>query len=214
VGEIAVQPPPGGAAGPVVPAGARVYVVDGTESVVTIKVHRAGPFAKLGHNHVVTASHLTGSVWRGSDPAGSGFEIHVPVASLVVDDPAARAAAGSGFEADVPQSARYGTYQNMLRPEVLDGAEFPEVVVRAASLDGTWNDPVANADLTIRGATRRIEVPVSVRESEGTLKTSGSFRILQSDFGITPFSVAGGAIQVADELELAFEIVAVPPGIR
>ena len=37
----------------------------------------------------------------------------------------------------------------------------------------------------------------------------GSFRVRQSDFGITPFSAAGGAIQVGDELDLSFEIVAV-----
>lgn len=208
IGEIAAQPATGTSAPPVVPAGARAYLIDGPKSVVTIRVHRAGPLAKLGHNHVVTTSQLTGWAWQGRDPAGSGFEIHVPVASLVVDDPAARAAAGPGFEADVPDSARKGTYQNMLRPEVLDGAAFPEVVVRAASLTGTWDDTVANADLTIRGVTRRLEVPVSVRESEGTLAASGSLRILQSDFGITPFSVAGGAIQVADELELDFAIVA------
>ena len=211
VGEIAAQPPAGTAAGPVVPPGARAYVVDGSQSVVTIRVRRAGPIAKLGHNHVVTASQLTGWAWQGQDPAGSGFEVHVPVASLVVDDPAARAAAGPGFEAAVPDSARDGTYHNMLRPEVLDGAAFPEVVVRAASLAGTWDDAVANVDLTIRGVTRRIEVPVRVRDREGTLAASGSFRIKQSDFGITPFSVAGGAIQVADELEIAFQLVAIPP---
>ena len=209
VGEITGQPPPAAAGQPVVPAGARAYVVDGPKSVVSIRVHRAGPFAKLGHNHVVTASQLTGWAWQGTDPAGSGFEIHVPVAALVVDDPAARAAAGPGFESVVPDSSRDGTYHNMLRPEVLDGAAFPEVVVRAASLAGTWDDTVANVDLTIRGVTRRIDVPVSVQVGQGTLAASGSFRILQSDFGIAPFSVAGGAIQVADELELAFRIVAV-----
>jgi hypothetical protein len=37
-------------------------------------------------------------------------------------------------------------------------------------------------------------------------RSRGSFRILQSDFGIEPFSVAGGAIQVADEVAVAFEV--------
>jgi hypothetical protein len=36
----------------------------------------------------------------------------------------------------------------------------------------------------------------------------GTFRLRQTDFGMVPFSVAGGAIQVADEIVLAFEIVA------
>ena len=37
----------------------------------------------------------------------------------------------------------------------------------------------------------------------------GALRIRQSDFGITPFSVGGGAIQVADEVDVRFEIVAI-----
>jgi hypothetical protein len=39
----------------------------------------------------------------------------------------------------------------------------------------------------------------------------GEFRLRQSEFGITPFSVAGGAIQVADEVGISFEIRAVAP---
>jgi hypothetical protein len=49
-------------------------------------------------------------------------------------------------------------------------------------------------------------VPLSIDMQGTALVARGSFRILQSDFGITPFSVAGGAIQVADPVEVAFEI--------
>jgi polyisoprenoid-binding protein YceI len=191
-----------------VPAGARAFEIDPGKSSVTILVNRAGPLAKFAHNHVVTSSEESGLAWEGSDPAGSGFEIHVPVASLVVDDPAARAAIGGEFAGEVPESAREGTYGNMTRPEVLDVAEFPEVVVRCDSIKGTWDRPVAVADLTIRGATRRIEIPIELEHPADTLVARGSFRLRQSDFGITPFSAAGGAIQVGDELELRFEIVA------
>jgi polyisoprenoid-binding protein YceI len=201
--------PHGTVAGPAVPAGARTFDVDSKRSQVTILVHRAGPLASFAHNHVVTSGEEAGYAWLGSDPAGSGFEIHVPVESLVVDDPAARAAAGKDFERVVPESAREGTRTNMMRPEVLDGAEFTEVVVRSDGLGGSWDAPVAEADLTIRGSTRRIEVPIEVQRSADRLVASGSFRIRQSDFGITPFSAAGGAIQVADELELQFTITAV-----
>lgn len=204
-------PPETGAAPrvPAVPAGARVYDIDPARSVVTILVHRAGPFAKLGHDHVVTSGQETGLAWEGGDPAGSGFEIHVPVATLVVDDPAARAATGGEFAGAVPESAREGTYSNMTRPEVLDAAEFPEVIVRCDGFAGSWERPVAAADLTIRGATRRTEIPIMLERTPGALVARGSFKVRQSDFGITPFSVAGGAIQVGDELDLRFEIVAV-----
>jgi polyisoprenoid-binding protein YceI len=200
----------GGVAAPAqVPAGARVFEVDPGRSSVTILVNKAGPFAKFAHNHVVTSGQESGYAWQGRDLADSGFEVRVPVASLVVDDPAARAAAGGEFAGDVPESARQGTYGNMTRAEVLDAAEFPEVVVRCGSLAGTWQQPVAAADLTIRGVTRRVDIPVELTRDRDTITARGSFTIRQTDFGITPFSVAGGAIQVGDELGLRFEIVAV-----
>ena len=54
----------------------------------------------------------------------------------MVDDPAARAAAGPEFPGEVPADARDGTHRNMLRPEVLDGDRYPEIVVRAIAVCG------------------------------------------------------------------------------
>jgi hypothetical protein len=124
------QAPPAGRASMAIPKGARIFDVDPRRSVVTIRVYRAGPLAKLGHNHVITSGEEFGVAWQGREPAGSGFELHIPVVTLVVDDAVARAAAGPGFEGTVPDSAREGTYQNMLRPEVLDGTRFPQVIVQ------------------------------------------------------------------------------------
>jgi hypothetical protein len=191
-----------------IPAGAKLFDIDPRRSVVTIRVYRSGPVAKLGHNHVITSAEASGFAWRGPTPADSGFQLRIPVGTLVVDDPAARAAAGPDFEGPVPESARDGTKKNLLRPEVLDAAQFPDVTVRAGALAGSWQQPVAQADVTMKGVTRRVEVPLDLADTEGTLTARGTFRIRQTEFGMVPFSVAGGAIQVADEVVLGFEIVA------
>lgn len=191
------------------PPGAQQYLVHAGRSVVTLRVYRAGPLARLGHNHVVTSASESGSAWTAEALEASGFEVRVPVAELVVDDPAARSAAGPDFPGIVPDDAREGTRRNMLRPEVLDAERYPQVVVRATSLGGSWAAPVAHAELTLRDRTRRIDVPLTVTFSPGAVMARGAFRILQSDFGITPFSVAGGAIQVADAVDVEFEISAV-----
>ena len=202
----AAAPPPAAVAEDAVPAGARAYDVDPDASVVTLRVYRAGPLARLGHNHVITSTAERGVAWVAADPGQSGFVVRVPVAGLVVDDPAARAAAGPDFPGEVPADAREGTTRNMLRPELLDGDRHPEIIVRADALGGTWENAVAEARITLRSETRSLPVPLSVEMRGSALAARGSFRILQSDFGIKPFSVAGGAIQVADEVEVAFEI--------
>ena len=192
-----------------VPAGATVYTIDAERSVVTLRVYRAGRLAKLGHNHVITSANEIGRAWTNGTPATSGFEVRVAVTELIVDDPAARAAAGPDFPGQLSEAAREGTRSNMLRAEVLDGVRYPEIVVRAGSIGGTWDQPTVAASVTLKGQTRSIDVPLTIVRTDDTIVVRGAFSVLQSDFGITPFSIGGGAIAVADAVEISFEIRAV-----
>lgn len=192
-----------------IPAGAAVYTIDPDRSLVTLRVYRAGRLAKLGHNHVITSANESGRAWTSGTPANSGFEVRLAVADLVVDDPAARAAAGPDFPGELSEAARDGTRANMLRAEVLDGERYPEIVVRAGSLGGTWDQPTVAASVTLKGQAHSIEVPLAIERTDDAIVARGAFRVLQSDFGITPFSIGGGAIAVADAVEISFEIRAV-----
>ena len=62
-------------------------------------------------------------------------------------------------------------------------------------------------ELELHGRTRPVKVDV-VRD-QGHYK--GSTPLKQSDFGITPISIAGGTVKVKDELRIEFDIVAVAP---
>jgi len=192
-----------------IPAGATVYTIDADRSLVTLRVYRAGRLAKLGHNHVITSANETGRAWTNGTPATSGFEVRMAVVDLVVDDPAARAAAGADFPGEISEAARDGTRANMLRAEVLDGERYPEIVVRAGSLNGAWDQPTVAASVTLKGQTRSIDVPLAIVRTDDAIVAHGSFTVLQSDFGITPFSIGGGAIAVADAVDISFEIRAV-----
>ncbi len=192
-----------------IPSDTTVYTIEPDRSNVTLRVYRAGRLAKLGHNHVITSASESGQAWTNGTPATSGFEVRMAVAGLVVDDPDARAAAGPYFPGELSESAREGTRTNMLRAEVLDGERYPEIVVRAGSLGGTWDQPTVTASVTIKDRTRSIDVPLTIVRTDGAIVARGAFTVLQSDFGITPFSIGGGAIAVADAVEVSFEIHAV-----
>jgi hypothetical protein len=186
-----------------------VYTIDADRSLVTLRVYRAGRLAKLGHNHVITSANETGRAWTNDTPATSGFEVRMAVADLVVDDPAARAAAGADFPGEISEAARDGTRANMLRAEVLDGERYPEIVVRAGALNGTWEQPTVAASVTLKGQTRSIDVPLAIVRTDDAIVAQGAFSVLQSEFSITPFSIGGGAIAVADAVDISFEIRAV-----
>jgi len=196
-------------AAPAIPSGSQLYSIDADRSVVTLRVYRAGRLAKLGHNHVITSASEAGQVWTDGSPANSGFELRVAVAEFVVDDPVARAAAGPDFPGELSDAAREGTRRNMLRPEVLDGERYPAIVVRGDSIGGSWDRPTVAARVTLKGQTRQVDVPLAIVREADAITARGSFSVLQTDFGITPFSVGGGAIQVADPVEVEFEVRAV-----
>jgi polyisoprenoid-binding protein YceI len=193
-------------------AGTRTLQVDPERTVVTVIVRRGGPLARLGHDHVITSADEAGSVRLGNMPADSAFELTLPVDRLEVDLPAARAAAGLEFAAPVPDDARAGTRHNMLRAEVLDLEHFPTIMLRSSAASGVWPQPIVRVAMTLKGVEREQEIPVVVERDADGLTARGELRLNQTDFGITPFSVAGGAIRVADTLEIRFEIAAASPG--
>jgi polyisoprenoid-binding protein YceI len=188
--------------------GAAVYEVSPQSSQLAIYVFRGGKFSRLGHNHVMTSRDLTGRAWVHPQFARSGFELSFPVAQLVVDDAEARRAAGADFPPDIPQSDKDGTRKNMLKPDVLDGERYPQVQLRSAKVGGTMEAPQVTAQITIKDQSREVEVPVKLAVTGEQLTASGEFDILQTEFGMKPFSVALGALEVQDRLHIKFKIVA------
>jgi polyisoprenoid-binding protein YceI len=80
------------------------------------------------------------------------------------------------------------------------------VLVKAAFEGNSRN--MLGAEITLHGVTREYKVPLQLREDGATVVANGAFTVRQTDFGITPFAVFGGALAVKDELELRFAISA------
>jgi polyisoprenoid-binding protein YceI len=187
-------------------AGAVRYEVDGAASRVHVLVYRGGTMARLGHNHVVSSRSLSGVLFLHDDIARSRIVLNLPVPSLIVDDPQSRLLEGPDFAAEVPEDAREGTRRNLQRPEVLDGESYPVIALESVAVTGSRAQPTLLVRVTIKGISRDVTVAAKVREQGDRLVAEGEFDILQSDFGIAPFSVALGALQVQDRLRVTFSI--------
>jgi polyisoprenoid-binding protein YceI len=206
-----VRPPPPKEALPEVGApdvrGATLYTLDPAASNVAIHVFRGGTLARLGHNHVITAQQVTGRAWVHSSTDRSGFEVSFPVAQLIVDDPKARAAAGSEFPGEIPADDREGTRKNMLRAEVLDAEKFPAISLRSVKVSGALPKLQLVARITIKGVARDVTVPANVAIAGNKMTATGAFDIQQTSFGIKPFSIGLGALEVLDKLHVVFTLV-------
>jgi YceI-like domain len=179
--------------------GGVVFRIDPAQSVAVIEVRRAGSLARLGHDHVIASHDLRGY----AAPNEGRADLYVPLDRLVVDEPELRAEAG--FDTVPSESDIAGTRRNMLT-RVLDVDRYPFALVAVSGVVPGTSDPVASVALTLNGTTRTMRVPLQIRSGSGDIAVSGHVALKQTDFGIVPLSILGGAIQVEDEVKLHFEI--------
>lgn len=203
---------PAQASAPPLPVTSPHYRIRAADSHLRILVYKGGPLAAFGHNHVITAGEIQGDVYLTPDMHNAGFRFTVPVLALVVDPPAARAEEGGDFASRPSPEAVAGTRQNMLGPGVLDAQRYPDIVIRSIAVTGPdWALDVT-ARVTLHGVSRDLTVPVSLLRGDGRIIASGTFDLKQSDFGITPFAVMGGGLQVQDTVRVRFRLTAVKAG--
>ena len=169
-------------------ASAQSVLIDAEQSKLTVHVEKTGLFSAFAHNHVIEAPI-----------ASSQLDLEKKTVSLVFNTRAMKV-----LDPGVKDSERAEIDQNMKSDKVLDVERFPEI--RFASTSVT---PLAGGqyqvrgDLTVHGVTRPIELPVS----SAKYRFTGSIKLKQTDFGIKPVNIAGGAVKVKDVIEIEFEIV-------
>jgi len=182
--------------------GKPVFRVDPAASLVVIEVRRSGSLSRLGHDHVVASHHVGGYV---APEEGRG-DLYVPLTHLTVDEEKLRAEAG--FDTQPTESDIAGTRANMLE-KVLETGKFPFALMRVSGARGKGGADISVA-LTLHGETRTLKVPAEVTADGKQISVSGKLSLNQTDFGITPFSLFGGALAVRDAVDVRFSIHAVP----
>jgi polyisoprenoid-binding protein YceI len=204
----APAPAPGPEAVYTPPPGAREYRVDQATTLLTIQVYKGGSMAKMGHNHVIASRNLSGSVWLTANPLDTRFDIRLPVNDLRVDEPELRERAGADFPREVPQNAREGTYKNMLSAALLDGANYPEIRLRALDVLTAGEGFDVGVEITIKGQPHVVRVPMTVQHTPDSVVATGELALRQTELGLTPFSVMLGALVVQDEIRIHFSVTA------
>lgn len=172
------------------PAGADSRLLDLEQSTLTVHVSKAGLFSAFADNHIVRAPIARGAL---QDAPPLGIDIVVRTADMRVLDP--------GLSPD----KRAEVQTRMLGPEVLDAERFGEITFASTRVEPEGQDRwrvVGN--LAIHGRTRAVTVSVARRDG----RYRGGAVIRQRDFGIEPISIAGGTVNVKDELRVEFDIVA------
>lgn len=191
----------------------REYAVDAAASEIYVVTHKRGLLSFLGHEHAILPLSWEGTLCV-SDPVAdrSRGSLVIRTGSLVIDSDSARALAGLGGG---PGEETIRSLQTkMLDASHLAATTYPEVRLEVVALgvEGEGRGLRTRAAVTLRGVTRKLELPVTVEPGVGgELRLGGVLTLRQSDFGITPESIAG-VVKVSDPVDLHFLLVARPTG--
>ncbi len=128
--------------------------------------------------------------------------------AFVVDDDAARRAAGPRFAEAVPADAKAGTRAHMLSAALLDARAHPRIVVRSLTILGAGPRFAARMRIRVAGRDATIVAPFTLETDPNRVTASATFDLRQTALGLTPYRVLMGALRVRDRIRLAIRIVA------
>jgi len=178
------------------------YSIDHAKSKLEINVYKAGLFKAFGHDHLVSASEISGRVdFDARKIENSSVSMKVVANSLSVIDPG---------ESEKNRSEIQTT---MKSSQVLDVAKFPEITFLSTSVSVAkttpegWELTVAGK-LNLHGAEKAVSLPLQFHVEGDQLVATGEVFLLQTEYGIAPVTVAGGSVKVKDKLRIGFTIVA------
>ncbi len=187
-------------------AAGKTFDVDIDASQVYIKV---GSASRLGHPHGVEGKFKSGKLALG----GKG-EFVFDMTSFAADTAEARKRVGLAGKKVSENEAKKVT-ETMRGAEVLDVGQYPTAAFSIASIvpadKQAAGEPGAyqlEGNFTLHGTEQKLAFKAGIEKTDkqGILKMSGTFTIRQTDFGMKPYSAAGGLAKVADELEVTGDL--------
>lgn len=171
-----------------------VWTFDPTEGELTLQTGVAGPAARMGHRLTIALTRWRASVtWVGAQP---------DTADLVVEVDSFEVLRGEGGVKGLSGPEKTLVRANALKS--LSASKFPEIRYDADSIDRTADGYRLTGTLQIRGKQREHVVDLRTEELDDSWRLSLQSTVRQSDFGVKPYSLLMGSLQIADEVTVSF----------
>ena len=176
------------------------FRIDPVASRFTVQSFATGLFSSFGHNPTIGIRDFDGEIECEPDTfEKAAVRITVRTNAMEVLD-------------EMKRDDRKKLEQEMYE-KVLEVTRFPTAVFESKeiTMQKLGNDLLlarVKGELSFHGTTQAHSFDARVASMGTMLRTSGEFPLRQSDYGIKPFSFAGGALRLKDELKFSFELVA------
>ncbi len=163
-----------------------------------VKTGRTGLGSRAGHDLTLEVTRWEGSATVDTtEPAHCSVTVDAEAGSLEVRE-------GTGGVKPLSDSDR-AEIERALR-EKLDTGENPTVTFRSTGVKGSAESFTVDGDLTVAGATRQ----VTIRGGMTGGRARGETTVTQSRWGIKPYTAFFGALKLADDVTVEFDLTLEP----
>jgi polyisoprenoid-binding protein YceI len=162
---------------------------------IVLRTFRDGLAAQAGHDLTIEATRWSGMLGVNDDLSPADLDVRIDMGALVVRD---------GTGGVKPLSDRDRREIAVTARKVLASDQFPEAVFAAAGFQpGAGGGGEIRGTLTIRGQERPLQVRVT---QTGAGRYHAEAQVVQSDYGIKPYSAFLGALRVRDAVDIAVDL--------
>lgn len=177
------------------------YMLGPGSGQLQVKTTRSGLGARVGHDLAIDVTRWHADVIVDTaDPAATLVSVEVDAGSFEVRE-------GTGGIKPLTDSDR-AQIKKTIEQKVLDTRQHPAITFRSRRVEGTAASFSIDGDLTIAGATQA--VTVYGRLTDG--RVQGSAAIVQTRWGIRPYTGFFGALKLSDEVTVEFSADLTPGG--
>jgi polyisoprenoid-binding protein YceI len=182
------------------PPSAAPYRVDAGRSQFFVEAEAGGVLAVFGHNHKFQVRDFTGTVSAPSSALkAASLDLSILADSLALIDKVS----------DDDRKEIEGT----MKQKLLETSKFPKISFRSTSVtvgsSGAADSRLGVVgDLWLHGVGHSVTIPVTVVQKGDSLRATGTMKLRQTDYGMTPVTAVAGTVRVKDEVTLSFDIVA------
>ncbi|MGJ3508525.1 YceI family protein [Enemella sp. A6] len=156
---------------------------------MTLNTSREGVAGKLGHDLTIEVGTWTATVTVAEEVADCSVTATIDLTSLQVVD-------GTGGAKPLSDKDRREIVKNAAKS--LNTGSHPSAEFTSQTISGTWDAAQVSGTLNLAGRSAPLELALT-HGPEGYALTG---TVVQTNFGIKPFSAMLGALKIADPVQL------------
>ena len=176
---------------------ADLWTLDAADGELLLRTGVKGRAARMGHRLTIAMTRWQATVrWAGADPVA---------AELVVETGSFEVVSSQGGVKGLSGPEKALVRSNALSS--LDAGRFPEIRFTADAIEKSKKGYRLTGTLAIRGKQCDHVIDLHTKDLGDSWRMSAESTVRQSNYGIKPYSLLMGSVQVADDVMLSFTAV-------